>query len=71
MLVQIARNQGVWFEITSRPLYGAMVRVAFQFSHIHRQPWEGIYLGLGHPDRRGSEIFSCLPSPLRAPGMPF
>ncbi|MBN1545137.1 MAG: sensor histidine kinase [Syntrophaceae bacterium] len=38
MLAQAAQNAGGWFEIESKPLQGTAVRVAFQLSHIDRQP---------------------------------
>ena len=38
MLAQAAQNAGGWFEIESKPSEGTAVRVAFQLSHIDRQP---------------------------------
>jgi hypothetical protein len=38
MLAQASENAGGWFKIESEPLMGTTVRVAFQLSHIDRQP---------------------------------
>jgi hypothetical protein len=38
MLAQAAQNAGGGFEIESKPSEGTAVRVAFQLSHIDRQP---------------------------------
>jgi anti-sigma regulatory factor (Ser/Thr protein kinase) len=38
MLAQAAENAGGWFEIQSKPDSGTLVKVAFQISHIDRQP---------------------------------
>jgi len=38
MLAQTAQSTGGWFEIKSKPSEGTVVKVAFQLSHIDRQP---------------------------------
>jgi hypothetical protein len=38
MLAQAAQHAGGWLEIKSEPSTGTVVRVAFQLSHIDRQP---------------------------------
>jgi anti-sigma regulatory factor (Ser/Thr protein kinase) len=38
MLAQAAQNTGGWFDIESKPQAGTVVRVAFQLSHLDRQP---------------------------------
>jgi anti-sigma regulatory factor (Ser/Thr protein kinase) len=38
MLAQAAQNAGGWFEMESKPSEGTVVKVAFQLSHIDRQP---------------------------------
>ena len=69
MLAQAAENAGGYFAIASKPEIGTTVTVAFQLSHIDRQPLGDlpgtmVTLIMGNPDihfvychRRGREVY--------------
>ncbi len=57
MLAQAAQSTGGWFEIASKPSEGTVVKVAFQLSHIDRQPMGDLpgaltTLIVGNPEMR-------------------
>lgn len=57
MLAQAAQDAGGAFEIQSKPAQGTVVRVAFQLSHLDRQPLGDLPAALttlivGNPDMR-------------------